>query len=93
MTEIQYKYVRGSGWVPEAPVEDTWRTREGHVLKMSEMTDKHLENALNLFRRKVDDEGFCICDGPYEEGERCLHCRFEARIASLKREIARRAHV
>jgi hypothetical protein len=50
------------------------------------------ELVIRAWRRQEGGQhvGCCVCEREYEEGTRCLHCRFEARIASLKREINRR---
>ena len=35
------------GYVP------TWKTREGRVMLMSEMGDSHLQNSINMVKRKL----------------------------------------
>lgn len=41
---------------------ETWTTKEGKKMLMSEMTDEHINNAIRYFKRELED-----LDCPYDE--------------------------
>jgi len=68
------------GWNPGEhglPEPGLWRVRDGAILKIAEMTDRHLANAIRLFERKrAEIRPFALTEHP--------------KITELKNELERR---
>lgn len=105
MSEVNYKYVRGVGWVAETvPVYQhddlsTWTTKDGRILLVRDMGDSHVVNARNLVAKKLRALETCDwCENGWDLvfDEACVRCeggkkeRFKARIAAFDEELKRR---
>lgn len=86
--EVEYEYVKGQGWValnPEARFQhedmSLWRTGDGRIINVSDMTDSHIINAWKLLERR-------LAEGRYapEKAE-----QIKKRILYLKMELNERS--
>ena len=48
--------------------EKTWKTKDGRILKISEMTDKHLINTIKMIEEKAEDGKVVISGYSYAQG-------------------------
>ena len=70
-------------WKSDQPLEPTWETQDGRILKISEMTTEHLNNTINWMRRVAAKD-------PLNELSLPKHPKYNAMLAEIEKRRAAR---